>query len=127
MAKSKSLFFCKNCGYQSSQWLGKCPSCGEWSSFVEEVIDRGEGQKGKSTLTKTIQNTPKRLSEISLVQVPRIGTGYAEFDRVLGGGIVAGSITLLGGEPGIGKSTLSLQTMLNMPEKKILYVGRPSS
>ena len=127
MAKSKSLFFCKNCGYQSSQWLGKCPSCGEWSSFVEEVIDRGEGQKGKSTLTKTIQNTPKRLDEISLVQVPRIGTGYAEFDRVLGGGIVAGSITLLGGEPGIGKSTLLLQMVLKIKDKRILYISGEES
>ena len=127
MAKSKSLFFCKNCGYQSSQWLGKCPSCGEWSSFVEEVIDRGEGQKGKSTLTKTIQNTPKRLSEISLVQVPRIGTGYSEFDNVLGGGIVAGSITLLGGEPGIGKSTLLLQMVLKIKDKRILYISGEES
>lgn len=127
MAKSKSLFFCKNCGYQSSQWLGKCPSCGEWSSFVEEVIDRGEGQKGKSHLVKTIQNTPKRLDEISLVQIPRIGTGYSEFDNVLGGGIVAGSITLLGGEPGIGKSTLLLQMVLKIKEKRILYISGEES
>ena len=127
MAKSKSLFFCKNCGYQSSQWLGKCPSCGEWSSFVEEVIDRGEGQKGKSHLAKTIQNTPKRLDEISLVQIPRIGTGYSEFDNVLGGGIVAGSITLLGGEPGIGKSTLLLQMVLKIKEKRILYISGEES
>ena len=87
---------------------------------MEEVVDRGEGQKGKSHLAKTIQNTPKRLDEISLVQIPRIGTGYSEFDNVLGGGIVAGSITLLGGEPGIGKSTLLLQMVLKIKNKRIL-------
>ena len=80
MAKSKSLFFCKNCGYQSSQWLGKCPSCGEWSSFVEEVVDRGEGQKGKSHLAKTIQNTPKRLDEISL-DISLLATYERHWDR----------------------------------------------
>ena len=94
---------------------------------MEEVIDRGEGQKGKSHLAKTIQNTPKRLDEISLVQIPRIGTGYSEFDNVLGGGIVAGSITLLGGEPGIGKSTLLLQMVLKIKEKRILYISGEES
>lgn len=127
MAKSKSLFFCKNCGYQSSQWLGKCPSCNEWNSFVEEVVDRGEGTKGKSSAVKAVQNFPRRLSEISLTQMPRIATGFSEFDNVLGGGIVAGSIILLGGEPGIGKSTLLLQMALQIPNKKILYVSGEES
>ncbi len=127
MAKVKSTFFCKNCGYQSSQWLGKCPSCGEWNSFVEEVIDRGESQKGKSTVAKPLQNLPRTLSEISLTQMPRISTCYSEFNNVLGGGIVAGSIILLGGEPGIGKSTLLLQMALKIKDKKILYVSGEES
>ena len=127
MAKAKSLFFCKNCGYQSSQWLGKCPSCGEWNSFVEEVIDRGESTKGKSAVVKMVQSVPRKLSEISLTQVPRIATGFSEFDNVLGGGIVSGSIILLGGEPGIGKSTLLLQMALQIPNRKILYVSGEES
>ncbi|MBQ4355343.1 MAG: DNA repair protein RadA [Bacteroidales bacterium] len=127
MAKSKSLFFCKNCGYQSSQWLGRCPSCGEWNSFVEEVVDRGETDKGKSTVRRSSENFPRKLSEISLVQVPRISTRFREFDNVLGGGIVAGSIILLGGEPGIGKSTLLLQMALQIPDKTILYISGEES
>lgn len=127
MAKAKSQFFCKNCGYQSSQWLGRCPSCGEWNSFVEEVVDRGDTAKGKSTLVRGVQSVPRRLSEISLTQMPRIQTGFSEFDNVLGGGIVAGSIILLGGEPGIGKSTLLLQMALRISGKKILYVSGEES
>jgi DNA repair protein RadA/Sms len=127
MAKSKSLFFCKNCGYQSSQWLGRCPSCGEWNSFVEEVVDRGDTDKGKSTVRRSSENFPRKLSEISLVQVPRISTRFREFDNVLGGGIVAGSIILLGGEPGIGKSTLLLQMALQIPDKTILYISGEES
>ncbi|MBO4645253.1 MAG: DNA repair protein RadA [Bacteroidales bacterium] len=128
MAKPKSLFFCKNCGYQSSQWLGKCPSCNEWNSFVEEVVDRGDGpSKGKSSVAPAVRSFPRRLSEISLVEMPRISTGFREFDNVLGGGIVAGSIILLGGEPGIGKSTLLLQTALQIPGKRILYISGEES
>ena len=97
MAKSKSLFFCKNCGYQSSQWMGRCPSCGEWNTFEEEVVERGDtaASKGKSAIVKGIQSTPKLLSEISLVQMPRIPTRFREFDNVLGGGIVASRKTQL--------------------------------
>ena len=128
MAKAKTLFFCKNCGYQSSQWLGKCPSCNEWNSFVEEVIDRGEpAVKGKSSIVKTVQNFPHRLNEIELTQIQRFSTGFSEFDNVLGGGIVAGSIVLLGGEPGIGKSTLLLQMALQIPNKRILYISGEES
>lgn len=128
MAKSKSLFFCKHCGYQSSQWMGRCPSCGEWNTFEEEVVDRGDAaSKGKSAIVKGIQSTPKLLSEISLVQMPRIPTRFREFDNVLGGGIVAGSIILLGGEPGIGKSTLLLQMALQITDKKILYISGEES
>ncbi len=128
MAKARTLFFCKNCGYQSSQWLGKCPSCNEWNSFVEEVIDRGEpAVKGKSSIVKTVQNFPHRLNEIELTQILRFSTGFSEFDNVLGGGIVAGSIVLLGGEPGIGKSTLLLQMALQIPNKRILYISGEES
>lgn len=128
MAKARTLFFCKNCGYQSSQWLGKCPSCNEWNSFVEEVIDRGEpAVKGKSSIVKTVQNFPHRLNEIELTQIQRFSTGFLEFDNVLGGGIVAGSIVLLGGEPGIGKSTLLLQMALQIPNKRILYISGEES
>lgn len=128
MAKVRTLFFCKNCGYQSSQWLGKCPSCNEWNSFVEEVIDRGEpAVKGKSSIVKTVQNFPHRLNEIELTQILRFSTGFSEFDNVLGGGIVAGSIVLLGGEPGIGKSTLLLQMALQIPNKRILYISGEES
>lgn len=128
MAKARTLFFCKNCGYQSSQWLGKCPSCNEWNSFVEEVIDRGEpAVKGKSSIVKTVQNFPHRLNEIELTQILRFSTGFSEFDNVLGGGIVAGAIVLLGGEPGIGKSTLLLQMALQIPNKRILYISGEES
>lgn len=128
MAKARTLFFCKNCGYQSSQWLGKCPSCNEWNSFVEEVVDRGEpAVKGKSSIVKTVQNFPHRLNEIELTQILRFSTGFSEFDNVLGGGIVAGSIVLLGGEPGIGKSTLLLQMALQIPNKRILYISGEES
>lgn len=126
MAKSKSLFFCKSCGYQASQWMGRCPSCGEWNTFEEEVIDRGEPQKGRSTFPSPA-NLPKRLDEVSLLEMPRRHTGYAELDNVLGGGIVAGSLVLLGGEPGIGKSTLLLQMALSMRTSKILYVSGEES
>lgn len=127
MAKSKSTFFCKNCGYQSSQWLGKCPSCGEWNSFVEEVIDRGENTKGKSTILQLTHSTPKKIEDISLEDLPRVHSGFKELDRVLGGGIVAGSIILLGGEPGIGKSTLLLQMVMQIQGKRILYISGEES
>ncbi len=107
--------------------MGRCPSCGEWNTFEEEVVDRGDAGKGKSSIVKSAQNFPKLLSEISLVQVPRIPTRFREFDNVLGGGIVAGSIILLGGEPGIGKSTLLLQMALQIPDKKILYISGEES
>jgi len=128
MGKNKSVFFCKDCGYQSTQWLGKCPSCGAWNSFVEEVIEREVSlPKGKSSFIKNLQSQPKRLSDISLQAIPRIHTGFTELDQVLGGGIVAGSITLLGGEPGIGKSTLLLQMALQITHKRVLYISGEES
>lgn len=126
MAKTKTQFFCKNCGHQSTQWMGRCPSCGEWNTFEEEVLVRQEAPKGKSNAVIR-QSKPKLFSEISLQEMPRLHSHIGELDRVLGGGIVAGSITLLGGEPGIGKSTLLLQMALQMTETKILYVSGEES
>ena len=127
MAKNKTQYFCKNCGAQSAQWIGRCPSCGEWNTFEEEVIVREETPaKGRSRAV-TVKNTPKPIDEVSLQQLPRVPSTFGEFDRVLGGGIVAGSIVLLGGEPGIGKSTLLLQMALNIQGRKILYVSGEES
>lgn len=126
MAKTKTQFFCKNCGHQSTQWMGRCPSCGEWNTFEEEVLVRQDAPKGKSNALNR-QSSPKLFSEISLQEMPRLHSHIGELDRVLGGGIVAGSITLLGGEPGIGKSTLLLQMALSMTETKILYVSGEES
>ncbi len=127
MAKNKTQFFCKNCGAQSAQWIGRCPSCGEWNTFEEEVVVRDEAPaKGRSHIVAA-GSKPKPIDEVSLLQLPRISTTYKEFDRVLGGGIVAGSIVLLGGEPGIGKSTLLLQMALNIHDRKILYISGEES
>ena len=126
MAKPKSQFFCKNCGAQSSQWMGRCPSCGEWNTFEEEIVQREESSKGKSPVM-AMKSAPKPVSEISLLELPRIHSGFAELDNVLGGGIVAGSIILLGGEPGIGKPTLLLQMALSIKHKKILYISGEES
>ena len=124
MAKSKSAFFCKNCGYESAKWLGNCPSCKEWNTFVEEITTKKEENKSwKGSSKKT---TPKKLSDIDRKNVPRIVTSDAELNRVLGGGIIPGSLILLGGEPGIGKSTLMLQIALTL-RKSTLYVSGEES
>ena len=106
MAKGKNtVFFCQNCGYESAKWMGQCPGCREWNTFVEEQVVTGQG---KSSRMKTVtgfseKNKPAKLSEVSIEKEDRISTGIGELDRVLGGGIVAGSLTLVGGDPGIGK------------------------
>src|SRR5574344_1490246 len=105
MAKVKTVFFCNSCGYESAKWIGKCPACGEWNSFVEEKISKTTGKK--STDKKNV--TPMELNKVEKVDTIRTSTGFEELDRVLGGGFVKGSLVLLGGEPGIGKSTLILQ------------------
>ncbi len=127
MAKDKTAFVCENCGYDSPKWIGKCPGCGQWNTFKEIKIG---GQKGSSShrtssISKGIH--PVRLKEIADKDEPRIDTNDAELNRVLGGGLVPGSIILLGGEPGIGKSTLSLQTALKIENEKILYVSGEES
>ncbi len=128
MAKVKSFFFCSECGYQSSSWLGKCPECGKWNTFSEEVVQAVKPASSSSKLHSPMSaSTPKPISQVVAAETQRIPTGCAEFDRVLGGGIVPGSLILLGGEPGIGKSTLLLQTALNIPDRRILYVSGEES
>ena len=109
------MYYCKNCGAQSAKWLGRCPECNEWNTFEEEVIlqEPAAAQKGRFSPVMA-QSSPKVIDDIELTKFPRTETGFAEFDRVLGGGIVKGSIVLLGGEPGIGKSTLLLQMALRL-------------
>ena len=132
MAKDKIMYVCDNCGQESAKWIGKCPSCGQWNTFKEIKVADTKKQVIATTAAATAghqlrQNKVLRLKDISAQDDPRIDMHDAELNRVLGGGLVPGSIVLLGGEPGIGKSTLSLQTMLNMPEKRILYVSGEES
>jgi len=117
MAKKKIRYVCNNCGHQALQWLGKCPSCDEWNTFTEELVESGK----KSSKTINIEVEATKLNEIIETEEPRIITGILEFDRVLGGGIIPGSVVLIGGDPGIGKSTLVMQAAAKIPGK-ILYV-----
>lgn len=130
MAKQKTAYFCQNCGYNSPKWLGKCPSCSEWSTMVEELVANSDGEKGDwkfgSSSPKT-KSTPKKLQDIIPAERYRIITEDEELNRVLGGGIVPGSLILIGGEPGIGKSTLMLQIALGLKDYNILYVSGEES
>ncbi|MGV8947170.1 MAG: DNA repair protein RadA [Lutibacter sp.] len=126
MAKTKTLFFCQNCGAQYAKWLGQCSSCNEWNTIVEEVIQAEEKRNWKQSTSTKKANKALKINDISLDKEDRISTKNNELDRVLGGGLVKGSILLLGGEPGIGKSTLLLQIALTMP-KKVLYVSGEES
>jgi len=125
MAKAKTYWFCRECGYQSASWLGRCPECGKFGTFDEEVMKVESGKR--KVESGNYQSTPKRLDEVSYSHTARLSTHSGELDRVLGGGIVAGSLLLLGGEPGIGKSTLLLQTALAMGGHKLLYVSGEES
>ena len=132
MAKDKTMFVCENCGQESAKWIGKCPSCGQWNTFKEiKVADTRKQAVATSAAASAghqlRQNKVLRLQDISAHDDPRIDMHDAELNRVLGGGLVPGSIVLLGGEPGIGKSTLSLQTMLNLKERRVLYVSGEES
>jgi DNA repair protein RadA/Sms len=130
MAKSKVAYFCQSCGFESPKWLGKCPSCGQWNTLVEEIIEKANvavpNWKPSSTSMQR-SNKPIEVADITFDEDQRILTPDKEFNRVLGGGIVAGSLVLIGGEPGIGKSTLMLQLALNMPNLKVLYVSGEES
>src|SRR5690606_20883170 len=129
MPKTKTTFYCQNCGTQYSQWMGQCKACGEWNTIVEEIIDKGEEKKSWKTPSASgragvgLQN----IKDVSEVGEIRIDTKNEELNRVLGGGIVNGSVSLIGGEPGIGKSTLMLQVALHLPSVKVLYVSGEES
>ena len=128
MAKRKTAFFCQNCGAQSPKWLGKCPSCGEWNTIVEEVLVANDNQGWIDEKNiKFSKSKPVSLDEIELDNEQRIKTNDQELDRVLGGGLVCGSLVLIGGEPGIGKSTLMLQIALQLTSVTILYVSGEES
>ncbi|MBN8701904.1 MAG: DNA repair protein RadA [Bacteroidetes bacterium] len=129
MAKVKTAFFCQNCGAQSPKWVGKCNSCGEWNTFVEEVLEKADTNSVANTLPSGLKKVakPQKIDEISLSQEHRIPIYDKELSRVLGGGIVPGSLVLFGGEPGIGKSTLMLQLALQLKKLKILYVSGEES
>ena len=124
MAKNKTIFVCQNCGYVSPKWVGKCPSCNSWNSFTEEIEEK-EAKTAKA-YTEAIAGSPVPISNIKQKELHRIDMPYSEFNRVLGGGLVPGSLVLLGGEPGIGKSTLILQSALNI-NKKVLYISGEES
>ena len=137
MAKDKTMYVCENCGQESAKWIGKCPACGQWNTYKEikvatssQPLSKGRGAFGNSGgLSDKGRDAAKvlRLKDISAHDDPRIDMHDGELNRVLGGGLVPGSIVLLGGEPGIGKSTLTLQTMLNLTDKRVLYVSGEES
>lgn len=128
MAKLKTVYFCSNCGNESPKWMGRCPSCGEWGSLVEEVIRKDAASKREDTRSfDSGKSTPQPIGEIRADEEPRIDMLDGELNRVLGGGLVPASLVLIGGEPGIGKSTLVLQTMLKLSGIKTLYVSGEES
>ena len=128
MAKLKSVYFCSNCGHESPKWMGKCPSCGEWSTFVEELIRKDTASKQEDTRSfEGVKSQPLTLKEIRADEEPRIDMQDVELNRVLGGGLVPASVVLIGGEPGIGKSTLVLQTILKLTGVRSLYVSGEES
>ncbi|MET1056501.1 MAG: DNA repair protein RadA [Pedobacter sp.] len=129
MAKIKSAYFCQSCGYESAKWLGKCPSCNSWNTFVEEVVEKAGAKVPAWEISGTTKrsNKPNKVADIASSTEQKVSTSDLELDRVLGGGLVAGSVILIGGEPGIGKSTLMLQVALNIPGKKVLYVSGEES
>lgn len=132
MAKTKSTYFCQSCGYESPKWLGQCPSCRQWNTFVEEVVEKANS-KVPEWRSSTIPHASKRTNKAAVIHEivyqdeQRLATPDKEFNRVLGGGIVPGSLVLIGGEPGIGKSTLMLQLALSIPQIKTLYISGEES
>jgi len=126
LARQKTIFVCQNCGYKAPKWLGRCPDCGSWNSFVEELTEIGPREKGKR---QNLTDRPQRIDTVTLDKKARNKTGLSEFDRILGGGVVPGSLVLIGGDPGIGKSTLILQVVHKMARKglKTLYISSEES
>lgn len=127
MSKIKTKYVCQNCGYSSVRWSGKCPECEKWSSMVEEIVSAEKRNSGKNGSLKVNDDNYRLLSEIESTNESRTQTHISELDRVLGGGIVGGSVILIGGDPGIGKSTLMLQLAEKIKDKKILYVSGEES
>ena len=127
MAKSKTVYVCSSCGADSPKWLGKCPACGEWNSYVEEIVATKQQQPHGGSLSSGAKQKPLRINEIEEGREIRIDLKDNELNRVLGGGLVKGSMVLIGGEPGIGKSTLLLQTALRLDGVRILYVSGEES
>lgn len=127
MAKVKTSFFCQNCGVQSVKWMGKCPSCNEWNTYVEEIIEKEKPQNGLVSAKRQSTAKPQAINEISYTEENRLQIADKELNRVLGGGLVSGALVLFGGEPGIGKSTLLLQVALSQKNLKILYVSGEES
>jgi len=129
MGKAKTFFGCQNCGYQSPKWLGKCPDCGSWNSFVEELLSTAAGQPALSIASSGQDFPPQSIISVETSQEARLRTEVSEFDRVLGGGVVIGSVVLIGGDPGIGKSTLLLQALDRLARNKVnvLYISGEES
>src|SRR5512132_988296 len=129
MSKVRVLFGCQACGFESSKWLGRCPDCGEWNSFAEEREAPKAEVAGAGQLSLSMGSRPKPYDTIDGAEADRVSSGIGEFDRVLGGGIVPGSLVLIGGEPGIGKSTLLLQVahLLGRAGGAVLYVSGEES
>lgn len=125
MAKTRSMYVCQNCGAESVKWIGRCPSCSEWNTYVEERISKDTKRPGLVDVSRNA--TPKALKEIESNNEKRFDTGIGEVNRILGGGIVTGSLILLAGEPGIGKSTLALQLALGLKHLKVLYISGEES
>ena len=128
MAKTKSVYVCQNCGVDSPKWIGKCPSCGEWNSYVEEIFSKDTTPKFQMGGIELIKQKPILITDVQMGEEERrIDTSSNELNRVLGGGLVPGSLVLIGGEPGIGKSTLVLQVVLNLKGKRTLYISGEES
>lgn len=132
-AKQATIYYCQNCGHESVKWMGQCPMCKEWNTFVEETVTKGAGATATGAVRNAVKDgktaEPVILSEVSMKNEEKITTGIGELDRVLGGGIVPGSLTLVGGDPGIGKSTLLLQVCRNLSSfgHKVLYISGEES
>ncbi len=130
MAKGKkvTVYFCQSCGHESSKWMGQCPGCREWNTFVEESVEKKAAGKAKDSSSAKEELRTSKISEIDMQSKERMGTGFVELDRVLGGGVVQGSLVLVGGDPGIGKSTLLLQVCRSLAESRdVLYISGEES
>ena len=127
MAKTKSVYVCQQCGNESPKWIGRCPACGEWNTYVEEIVSKTPDRKVQLAGLEITKQRPVLLQEVEAVEESRIDTHNGELNRVLGGGLVLGSLVLIGGEPGIGKSTLVLQVVLGLRGRRTLYVSGEES